>query len=322
MGPLRSLTQWGAHVVAIDLPRADIWTRVLATARAGAGRVSVPVSEGAFTARDRPEDDAIAAAAGVDLVRELPEVADWLDQVPGDQLTFGMYAYADGATHVSVSMAADALAVDLLDRRGVANTVLAYLATPTDVFAVPFDAVLESRERWEARRGRRLLQAPLRLARMYAPNYQHTVVDDSGTDVGIADILVPQQGPNYALAKRVQRWRAVAAQAAGVTVSLNVAPATRTRSVIKNRALAAAYAGAGRFGIEVFDPSTSNTLMAALLVRDLRDPGSAARAATPRHSPLDLFSDAANHGGLWRSAYEPRSVLGVAALLGMFESRA
>ena len=27
-------------------------------------------------------------------------------------------------------------------------------------------------------------------------------------------------------------------------------------------------------------------------------------------------------GGLWRAAYAPRSVLGVAAVLGMFESRA
>ncbi|MDQ1247168.1 MAG: hypothetical protein QG597_1538, partial [Actinomycetota bacterium] len=30
----------------------------------------------------------------------------------------------------------------------------------------------------------------------------------------------------------------------------------------------------------------------------------------------------ANHGGLWTTGYEPRSVLGFAAMLGMFESRA
>jgi hypothetical protein len=34
-------------------------------------------------------------------------------------------------------------------------------------------------------------------------------------------------------------------------------PPTRTRSVMKNRALAAAYAGAHRFGVEVFEPATS-----------------------------------------------------------------
>ena len=85
-----------------------------------------------------------------------------------------------------------------------------------------------------------------------------------------------------------------------------------------NKALAAAYAGADRFGIEVFDPDTCNTLMAALLVRDLRDPSSLTNPATAAANPMDLFADAANHGGLWRAAYDPRSVLGVAAVIGMF----
>src|SRR5262249_60393369 len=76
-----------------------------------------------------------------------------------------------------------------------------------------------------------------------------------GADPGINDSLVPQQGPNYALAKRLQRWRAAVAREAGTTVSLNVAPPTRTRSVMKNRTLAAAYAGAHRFRGEVFEPA-------------------------------------------------------------------
>ena len=99
----------------------------------------------------------------------------------------------------------------------------------------------------------------------------------AGSDPGINDSLVPQQGPNYALAKRLQRWRATVARQQGTTVSMNVAPPTRTKSVVKNRALAAAYAGAHRFGVEVFEPSTSNVLMAALLVHDLNTDGG------PRH---------------------------------------
>lgn len=73
----------------------------------------------------------------------------------------------------------------------------------------------------------------------------------------VSDVLVPQQGPNYTLAERIQRWRAVVAQTEGVQVSANVARATRTRPVTKNRLLAAACAGARRFGVEVFDPATS-----------------------------------------------------------------
>ena len=137
-----------------------------------------------------------------------------------------------------------------------------------------------------------------------------------GSDPGVNDSLVPQQGPNYALAKRLQRWRATVAREEGVTVSLNVAPPTRTRSVVKNRALAAAYAGAHRFGVEVFEPATSNVLMAALLVHDLHTGGG------PRHTlPWQDEAYAAVHGGLWRTAYAPRSALGLAALLGYGAAR-
>ena len=77
---------------------------------------------------------------------------------------------------------------------------------------------------------------------------------------------------------------------------MNVAPPTRTRSVVKNRALAAAYAGAHRFGVEVFEPATSNVLMAALA------------GARPEHrrrarctiEPWQDEAYAAAHGGLWR----------------------
>ncbi len=152
-----------------------------------------------------------------------------------------------------------------------------------------------------------LTQAPeigtfLRRGALFTPAY---------VTPGVVDVLVPQQGANYTLAKRVQRWRATAAQAAGHLVSANVAPATRTRSVTKNTLLAAAYGGAGRFGVEVFAPATSRVLMAALLVHDLR-----AETPTPEH-PDALFADQAAHGGLWRIGYLPRSVLGLAAITGL-----
>ena len=79
----------------------------------------------------------------------------------------------------------------------------------------------------------------------------------------------------------------------------------------KNRVLAAAYAGAHHFGIEIFAPDTTSTLMAALLVHDLNTKPSS------RSHPERLFSDGAAHGGLWRAAYEPRSALGIAALAGL-----
>jgi hypothetical protein len=153
------------------------------------------------------------------------------------------------------------------------------------------------------------MRAPLRAVsggRLLVPNYPG--------DVPVCDSLVPQQGPNYALAKRLQRWRAAVARDAGVEVSLNVAPPTRTKSVVKNRLLATAYAGARRFGVEVFEPSTSNVLMAALLVHDLR-------TSPVRVHPFEAEAASAAHGGLWRQPYSPRSVLGLAVLVGLGGSR-
>ena len=84
---------------------------------------------------------------------------------------------------------------------------------------------------------------------------------------------------------------------------------------MKNRALAAAFAGAHRFGVEVFEPGTANVLMAALLVHDLN-------VGTPTHDhPWQDEAYAAVHGGLWRAPYEPRSALGLAAVLGYTGSR-
>lgn len=327
MGPTRSLLRWGATVHAVDLPRRELWNRLIATTRNTPGTLRIPVEldergNAPFVVGGliHPDDDAaVAARAGADLLRRTPELACWLDEIERPYV-LGSYAYADGAAHVLLSMASDALVVDALGRRG--DVSLAYLATPTDVFMVPMSAVEESRRRWDSRGLAGLLQSPLRLVGRFEPNYPEDYRSDHGLPFGLNDSLVPQQGPNYALAKRLQRWRALAARSTGTRVSLNLAAATRTQSVLRNRALAAAYAGADKFGVEVFDPATSTTLMAAMLVHDLRNKKAAANPATPLANPMDLFAQGANHGGLWRAAYAPRSVLGFAAVLGMFESRA
>jgi hypothetical protein len=304
MGPLPALLSWGATVVAVDVPNAAMWRPMLADARSSAGRLIAPIGTDSATGADEAE------RAGADLLIDGPAVADWLADLPG-RLVIGNYTYADGGTHLRLSAAVDLLTLRAQHHRD--DVTLAFLATPTDVFAVPADAVAASIARYgERSRFSKLAGRPLRTAsrgkllrRAYLP----------GTEVGICDALVPVQGPNYALAKRLQRWRASTARAAGTAVSLNVAPSTRTRSVVKNRALAAAYAGAHRFGVEVFEPATANTVMAALLVHDLNTP-----PAELAH-PWEHEARNAAHGGLWRSAYAPRSALGIAAVLGYAAAR-
>ncbi|HET9630796.1 MAG TPA: hypothetical protein VFP73_00265 [Terrabacter sp.] len=302
MGPLRSLLRWGADVAAVDLPRRDLWDRLLGETRRLAGSLTVPA---------RPGTDPLHARAGGDLVHDLGAVTEWVAGLEGP-LVLGNYVYADGETNVRVSTAVDALTQQVVRAKGTDHVALAFLATPTDVFAVPGAAVERSVDSYANRRTSKVLRVPLRtvsggrlLRRNYVP----------GQDPGINDSVVLQQGPNYLLAKRLQRWRATAYRADGGLVSFKVAPPTRTRSVLKNRALAAAYAGAHRFGVEVFEPGTANTLMAALLVHDLRT-GSPALPA-----PWQDEAYAAAHGGLWTAAYDPRSALGIAALLGLGSAR-
>jgi hypothetical protein len=299
MGPFPWLCRWGARIHAIDIPNPEIWNRILRDARDGSGTVSIPVDGNASGDRD------VAARAGIDLIQELPEAHAWLHE-QDKPFTLGDYAYADGTLFARLAVAIDTLTEELLDS-GTAKSY-AYLASPTDVFAVTPEVIAAARSS-RGGLGSRAMNA-LTARRLYAPSYSQTVRGEDGEEWGIFDCLILQQGANYSLAKSLQRWRAVATQENELLVSANVAPATRTRSVVKNKVLAAAYAGAGPFGVEIFRPDTSRALMAAMLVHDVRN-----RPPRTRH-PYELFVSGAAHGGLWRMPYEPRSVLPLAVVLG------
>ncbi|MGH3288255.1 MAG: hypothetical protein ACRDPD_26830, partial [Streptosporangiaceae bacterium] len=139
VGPLPVLLSWGARVIGLDLPRPAIWERVLPQARRSAGTLTVPAAAG---------DADLAQRAGVDLTGDIPGVADWLAAVEGP-LVLGNYVYADGGANVLLASAVDALTVRLAGARD--DVALAFLATPTDVFAVPADAVAHSARAYACR---------------------------------------------------------------------------------------------------------------------------------------------------------------------------
>ena len=58
------------------------------------------------------------------------------------------------------------------------------------------------------------------------PNFSKPVVADNGKKFKLVDGLSVAQGPNYALAKRMQHWRAQIEFEAGAVVSSMVAPST------------------------------------------------------------------------------------------------
>ena len=68
----------------------------------------------------------------------------------------------------------------------------------------------------------------------------------------LVDFFVWSQGPNYAFAKQLQRWRAIVQRADGHTVSSTIGPATLTESVMHMPLIEAGMRGCAHFGIEPF----------------------------------------------------------------------
>lgn len=313
-GPLRWLARWRARIAAVDLPGEARWRRIAQVVREGNATLLAPVAGAAATGDDPAS---WAPHAGVDLIAQAPRAVAWLRTLDGP-LDVAALGYADGERHLRLSAAMDLVQAAACEAD--ARTTLAWMATPTDVFAVPEATARRAIAAWDARSApRRAAQAPLQLAtgdRLFHPNVERTVRGADGLAWGIVDALVVQQGPNYALAKRLQQWRALAARADGRRCSLNVAPSTMTASVVAHPAFAAGFAGASVFGVEAFEPETTNALAAALWVHDLRCDASAANPARALAHPFERFSDAACHGGLWTCAYRPRSALPLAAVVG------
>jgi hypothetical protein len=301
--PLEPLSAWGAEVLAVDLPGSAPSARLLDVARRGAGRVHVPV---------RPGGSDPARSAGVNLITEVPELTGWLRRLAEDRpLVLGFYIYASGRLHVQATIGADAVADHLLGSGH--DVAVAYAGTPSDCYLVPAEVVEDSAVRRRHRGVRQFIEEPVRVLsghRPYADAYRQLLTGEDGERWGVADALIKQQGPNYALAKRLRRWRAVGAWREGRSASFNVAPPTWTASVTNNRLLAAGYYGAKYVGMEVFAPETMRAVMTALLVSDLYNPPS-------NPHPDARIAHGAVHGGYWRRPDDIRSTLIYTAALGL-----
>ena len=245
MGPLDLLLKYGANIVAVDLDRPGVWEKILAKARASPGRVIFPVSAAKAGARralaDYAGDDrALAAVAGANLLGATPELVHWLAGVcPGKALTIGNYTYLDGPLHVQLSIGCDAIMAAVCAARK--DTALAFLCTPTDLHVIPAEAAAAASANAAAYPA--WLRALAALGtRALRPNALPPVKAKGG-DIYYVDGLSVAQGPNYALAKRLQHWRAVVARSEGHTVSSNIAPSTATESVTSNATFQMAYGG-------------------------------------------------------------------------------
>ena len=289
MGPLPSLLRWGARVAAVDLPRPAIWERVLETARRSAGTLLLPVRGGgdARTAGRR---------AGADLLAEAAGGGGLAGRAATGRLVLGNYVYADGATNVRVCgrgrRAHRPAAGSARD-----DVALAFLATPTDVFAVPAERgravdrgvrrALDRRPSCSAGRCARCRRRPAAAARLPArrrPGHQRQ--------------------PGAAAGAELRAGQAAAAVAGGGGPAT---PAPPCRSTSPRRPGPARWSRTGRWRRRTPGRTASasrcssrpprNVLMAALLVHDLHTGGG------PAHEqPWQDEAYAAVHGGLWRAA--------------------
>ena len=145
MGPLKVLLALGANVIAVDLDRPGIWKNLIGLVEDSSGSMTFPLNVEASTCRTNSE---LAEHAGCNLFTHTPLIRDWLMNLyPGKPFTVGSYAYLNGALHVQVSLAMDAICRDLSEKRR--NTSLAYLCTPTDFHLVPKEAHEAAKENFK-----------------------------------------------------------------------------------------------------------------------------------------------------------------------------
>lgn len=316
-GPLTWLCQWQANIVAVDLDRPAVWQKIVDKVMQGNATLYAP------SLHPQQPDLTVEKSIpllGANLLTQTPEIANWL-QTFEQRLDLAALAYLDGEKHVRVALAMDAIMQTLCQTKP--DSSLMFMCTPTDIYAVPHEIAELTQQKyqqgtWLKRHATQTVRHAS-LNRFFQPNSTERVESEQGQAYGISDCLVIEQGPNYALAKRIQQWRAVVAHQAGQTVSINIAPSTTTHSVVKNPLLKAAFAGAKLFDVEAFAPETTNALMAALWIYDLRAPDAIAQHKDRIKHPLDLIHMGANHGGLWRVPYLARTALPFAALYGFAE---
>ncbi|RZI86752.1 MAG: hypothetical protein EOP38_00175 [Rubrivivax sp.] len=289
-GPLCCLTQWKANIVAVDIASPGVWKRIAAQVEQGNATLHAPVRRG------RAKFDDWTVAAGVDLLQQTLEIAEWVRSFPGPLDVAAQVEEGDRQLRLAAAMDF----VQAVACRGRSDTTLAFLTTPADVFAVPCAPAVASLDNFNGRPlPVKALQGFLNLVaggRFFRPNVDDLVPGGPGGDYGVVDGLLLQQGPSYALAQRIQQWRALIARQEGHRVSINMAPLTN------------AFMAASILGVEIFEPETKSALMAALWVHDLRKDIAMSNPAVALNHPLDLLVENACHGGLWRGRYRPRSV--------------
>jgi len=310
---------WG---IGTKRPTSGVWKRLCETAKNSPGSLVFPLSKPQSECKG--EED-MYQSSGCDLMKQPGEIANWLVDwqktlPPAAKVMIGNYTYLDGDLHVKLALCADYCIQKL--RKARPSTGVAFLCTPTDIHVCTEASDRAARDNYGSGFGSLGLEKLANLlsnGKFLKKNFQPPVEATGGKKIRLVDGLSVAQGPNYALAKRMQHWRAQVEFDAGATVSSMVAPSTATISVIHNKTFAWAYGGMPYFKYEIFKQETTNALMAAMLMHDTLNPAGpknpANKAKFKIDNSLELFSTQGCHGGLWRSPYKVDSLGEISALI-------
>ncbi len=307
MGPARTLLTLGATVVAVELEQATkVWAELEDFARSSAGKLIYPrrVSTG---------------KRGADVIADMPQLADWIANgaIPdGMKPVLVSSLYLDGAKFVKVTAASDWIGSTLLKVRP--DTVLQSLCSPSETFCVPERDVDMAKSRWDNKVFSHPMDLVLRLItfnQTLLPNNPEYIADSG---LYMQNSYTQEQGPSYAFAKLVQRWRTVVAGPSNA-VAL-VAPASLTVSVMHMQLVKMGILGCERFGIVPFLPSTSAAIMTAMLVHSVKTiDEDSNRKKLFEENPLSTLQLNAVHGGTWTSSYTTSSVTKISILVHLLE---
>ena len=316
--PTEHWLKWGGEVAVVARNNPATWESLIAMARNSAGKMLIPVvREDRTTPLTELSDQALAQIAGLDMLENYAEIASWMNELYANtksKFVLGLYAYTPKINHIRVQAVQETLAAIAMENFSKEKLVFSWLATPTDSTPGPASIGENQLERFQNRSVGTIIRDSflglVSAARAAKPKFFNSA---DGKKLMLVDASVQQQGPSYSFSKRTQRWRAYLAHYAGFRVSYQISPPARTNSVLRHKILRASYLGAPLFGIKPFEVDVAKSASAAALVRDVLDE----TAYSNRDTTTDLQCFSAIHGGLWRLAYQTKSVWVVATLLGL-----
>ena len=265
MGPLKFLLTYGANVIAVRTRKNKGWLEMEELAKNSAGSLYIPICK---DGSDDFKDEDWSHKAGCDILTETLDIRDWIIDVLGGpsenvEVTVGLYTYLDSEAHVRVTLGCDVIMTGL--ERLFPKTRFAYIGSTSVSTAITKEMALSVHKYREA--------SPfwMKATRCSPPHIRkiENVLDSLNEEKAIYlhHGFVTAQGPNYALAKTAQVWRAMVAKN---YPSFCAGPITRTVSVCHNPTMAAMLKSYDRVKpYEIMDPPCASTILGILLAYDV-----------------------------------------------------